>query len=784
MGERETETIAFLNRCFEFFKEKAAQNDGEFIKETGDGAMLVFQSSAAAVNCAMQIQKSVGSLTGELGSLAAFRIGIHVGETIRRSGDVFGNAVNIAARLETLANPGGICISHDVYRENENMPGISYQALGRQHLKNIAEEVVAYLIVRQPDRSTSPGKSRVAITTIGGMSLEKDGEACPLPRGSKARAMLAFVSASPEGSALIGSIGAAIWPGRKPGEIGRLVDRVIDGLKETVPVEHTGNRTALNGDRVQVDLTRMERDLLGGKVDPVFNRISDWPEQILHGYESVGSVFASWLAVTRNDWRTRLSDLLEHCLDRFDRADMGMREAATALLRIEPAHERAARALIRHYRATDNPGEAKRVLERFSTYLRENFGLEPKPETVAALEDATPSNGARAKTARKPLRIQIGEFSADHRTGSDMAASLRSELIASLASFRGWSVVEVEQPSEFAPNYGDYRLSGVYRQSMNAVDLSLVEPASNRTIWAESLPLQWENFQKTKKSIVGRVAATLEVYVSTDRVNTPKQDASSQAVDRWLRGERLFSRWTPEDHDAAADIFERLIGDEPDFAPPYASLASLYNVRHIVRPGIPRDAVASHRAYQLSERAAELDPLDARNQLAIAWSASLEGDFDKASLHMNMAARLNPNSPRTIVSCAMGLAFFGDHDSAGDLLEHSLRCAPLMLDYQWCYAASVYFLAGDYESALTAARRGRDRIIDNPGWHAATLVKLGKPEEASQQFRKLVEAVGLNWNRNEPATPKAVFDWFTEIYPMRRDEEKQALAGALADIAY
>lgn len=782
MGERERETIAFLDRCITLFRELGGEYGGELVKETGDGALLVFPTATAAISCTIQIQRDIAGLTGSLGGLAAFRAGIHVGEIIRSHGDVFGNVVNIASRLEGIADPGGICVSHEVYRLASPQTDVIFETLGRRRLKNITGTMNVYRVVAGNPGERPVGPLPVFIRTIGGLSLSRDAEKVAIPEGDKERGVLAFLAASPDGSELVGSLAAALWPDQQIGKAERLINSAVEKLDSTVPVILHDEAVHLDRDRTTVDLHLIDSELRRGKIDPLLNRVNDWPEKILYGYDALGSLFASWIAVTRNDWRTRVCETLEKCLDRFDVIDEGTRDAAMALVRLEPAHERAARALIRHYNAVDNPGAARRVFEQLKEYLAANLGLEPKSETRVALK-GDPAPGDRlSRTYRKPLRIQLADFKSDTNSGGELAVSLRNELIASLAAFRGWSVVEVEQPADSGREFGDYRLAGMYRELEGVIDLALVEPATGRTVWVESLSLDSDSFQTTKASVIGNIAATLEVYISTDRINSAKRDDTKIDVDAWLRGERLFTRWTAEDHDSAADTFQRLIDQQPEFAPPYASLASLYNVRHIVRPGVSRDAFASHRAYQLADRAAELDPLDARNQLAIAWSASLEGDFDKAGLHMNMAARLNPNSPRTTVSCAMGFAFFGDHVRAGQLLEHSLQCAPLLLDYQWCYAAAVYYLAGDYQAALTAAKRGHDRIIDNPGWHAAALMKLGDAEAASIEFGKLVSSVSANWHQNRKASPQAVYEWFLDIYPFRRSEEREVLADALSPI--
>src|SRR4029077_16352936 len=104
------ETVDFVTRSLELFRRQCDEFGGEFIKTTGDGALLLFDSASVAIDYAMTLQARIG--TGNerpLGGLC--RIGLHMGEVLRRGTDVFGHAVNLAARVEAEALPGGVCVT-------------------------------------------------------------------------------------------------------------------------------------------------------------------------------------------------------------------------------------------------------------------------------------------------------------------------------------------------------------------------------------------------------------------------------------------------------------------------------------------------------------------------------------------------------------------------------------------------------------------------------------------------------------------------------------------------
>jgi TolB-like protein len=123
-----------------------AQHRGRIVKNTGDGFLAEFPSAVEAVRFALQFQEHIHELTtGDLeDKRIAFRVGINIGDVIVEPHDIFGDDVNIAARLEGIAEPGGICISSSVYTHVQGKLGVEFTDLGEQNLKNISRPVRAY----------------------------------------------------------------------------------------------------------------------------------------------------------------------------------------------------------------------------------------------------------------------------------------------------------------------------------------------------------------------------------------------------------------------------------------------------------------------------------------------------------------------------------------------------------------------------------------------------------------------------------------------------------------
>jgi TolB-like protein/class 3 adenylate cyclase len=149
MGADEEGTLARLKAVRKTFVDPAiASHRGRIVKTTGDGILVEFASAVDAVRCAVELQRGVTRQNNGVpqDTRIEFRIGIHVGDIIFDDNDIFGDGVNIAARLEAIADPGGVCMSDDTYRQIRGKVEIAYDDLGPQTLKNIAEPMRAWRV--------------------------------------------------------------------------------------------------------------------------------------------------------------------------------------------------------------------------------------------------------------------------------------------------------------------------------------------------------------------------------------------------------------------------------------------------------------------------------------------------------------------------------------------------------------------------------------------------------------------------------------------------------------
>src|SRR5476651_1888504 len=123
-----------------------AEHGGRIVKNIGDGFLAEFPSAVEAIRAAVQFQDRIEELTiGEAADKRiAFRVGVNIGDVIVEPHDIFGDGVNIAARLEGIAEPGGVCISDDAHRQIRGKIDIAFEDIGEQTLKNIVEPMRAW----------------------------------------------------------------------------------------------------------------------------------------------------------------------------------------------------------------------------------------------------------------------------------------------------------------------------------------------------------------------------------------------------------------------------------------------------------------------------------------------------------------------------------------------------------------------------------------------------------------------------------------------------------------
>src|SRR6476661_4502225 len=189
MGLDETGTLSRLSALRrELIDPTIAAHSGRIVKLMGDGALVEFASAVDAVSCAIEIQRQLREhdAGGSEANPIKIRIGINVGDIIIEGGDILGDGVNIAARIEGVAEPGGISISEDAWRQVQGKVAANFVDGGEQSLKNIARPVRVYRLglapkaasASEPPRPTLalPDKPSIAVLAFNNMSGDPEQE--------------------------------------------------------------------------------------------------------------------------------------------------------------------------------------------------------------------------------------------------------------------------------------------------------------------------------------------------------------------------------------------------------------------------------------------------------------------------------------------------------------------------------------------------------------------------------------------------------------------------------
>jgi DNA-binding SARP family transcriptional activator len=560
----------------------------------------------------------------------------------------------------------------------------------------------------------------------------------------------------------------------------------LGGLNE---LSATKLAVALDRSRVVADVWAVLAEAKEGRVDPLLLDIERLSDTLLAEFETIDPAFRVWLLAKRQTLHDRLVRYLEQAL-RQDHANAAKTDLAHALLNLDPTHEEAARLLMQLRAEVGDIGGALAIYKRLWDLLDQEYDVEPSPETQDLIVQLKQAQPAEPRVVTKPqgtkrLLISLAPFDAGGVPADKrhLVTGLSHELIACLARFREWSVRTIASITETEPRSWssppEYFVEGSAYEHRGTIRLVITfrDAVTSVCIWSERYNVTLAEWFDIQQQIVRRIATVLNVHVSAERLRraTAEPEIPLEIHDRWLRGQELMHQVTPSEMKAAAAIFSELMRDAPDFSPALSGMVQINNMDHITFPGHFRDRNKHLATLRLAQRAVQLDPLDSRAQLGLAWSHQLVGRTEESTLHAALAAELNEGDPWTLMACGQIFAYCGDYERAQALARTSLELSLAPSRSQMTYFSAIKFLCGAYEESVQAAMRGLDESPGFSVWKCAALAHLGRLEQARAEIKQVLSRSETGWTGPGRPTAQDVLRWLLQMFPIAVEQDWERL---------
>ncbi len=663
----------------------------------------------------------------------------------------------------------------------------------------------------------------LSLALLGGFSMNLSGDEIRIAI-QKGKALLAYLVLSPTQNESRERVAGLLWSESEEFHARASLRQTLRQLRQAFD---EAGIDVLEADRsgIRVDLSKVDLDVHRvldaagrGETTPLMFRTRRLTDALLSGFEDVDPAFRTWLLVQRQTLFDQLTVLLEAVLSSDVHDLVARKNAAAALAQIDPSHEGACRYLMQAYAGEGDVSSALRQYKALWDLLDDEYGMEPSDATqdlVARIKSGefeasnrtSPLNivaapvpavsipsGDVADTVKRRLVLTVGEFSADgiEPERAYLIRGFRHELIGSLVRFRDWVVLDqASTGGNSDPGDGEivYNIEATLLPGSDGVTLvlTLKDANSGHYVWSARHNINLEEWFAAQQSIVRRIAVALNLNISAERLSrvSGKPDITLDVYDRWLRGQALILRWRPEDETRAEAIFRSIIEEAPGFASGYSSLVQIMNSRHHIFPGEFRTREREKEALALAKQSVQLDPLDSKTHLCLAWAQSMNSQFERAELSFTMAYELNENDPWTMLSAAHGLAFCDRLDSARELADQALELGIKSSTLHWGYQVGIRFLLGDYEGAIAAADRAEDVIYNLPAWRAAAHYHLGRTDESRAEARRFCELIRTVWHGSMTPDDQTIFRWLLHSFPIRRKDAWERLRdGLLGTNAY
>jgi DNA-binding SARP family transcriptional activator len=664
---------------------------------------------------------------------------------------------------------------------------------------------------------------RLSVSLVGRFGLRLNGRPIEL-RTRKAAAVLGYLALSDSKHESRERLVGLLWSRSDEEKARASLRQVVRELRSVLEEAGFGGFVAerlmvgIDIGQVEVDIESVLQQAENERVHPLLLDAPALDERLLEGMDDLDPSFRVWVLAKRQTIHERLMRSLESGLVGANVPRDIKKKFASAIVNLDPTHEHACRYLMRAHAEEGDIAGAVRIYKSLWDLLDRDYGMEPSPQTeelvasikLGVFEPPSGDRGAHAKNGISTVRAINGSSLqsvppvlsnapvktllilrpfAMHGIDEDhghLVLGFSQHLAACLVRFREWSVVDRVPAADLLLESGaaaQYCIETTAYQAGAEINIVMVlrDDTTGIYVWSESFRLGLSNWFETQQRIIRRIATSLNVQLSTERLMrlAGEPDVSLDLHDRWLRGQNLITKFDPESWQRAVTIFRDAIRENPTFSPCYSSLVQMNNIEHFVHPGLFHDFEKALTTLELAKTAIQLDPVDSRAHLCCGWSHVMVRRDAEAAPHMELACELNDNDPWTLLSFAAYCAFCGSTEQAELRARqaHALSLAPSGLE--WGYQSIIAFLCGDYAGAMEASGRARGVIKTLPAWRAAALYELGDIEAAREEAQRFLNGIRSFWVGSATPTDEAITRWLLQAHPVNVNSRWEALRSAL-----
>lgn len=644
-----------------------------------------------------------------------------------------------------------------------------------------------------------------SIQTFGRLLMTSADDRLVLPRARKARALLALLALSPDGSCSRTKLTSILWEDATEAAGRNCLRQTLHQLArafarfEPSPLKITREIVSLDRQRCRIDLFALRQQSSASPLEPERMLQID-PETLLEDLQFVSPAFHEWLLCERAKLRARLDNEIERQLDlalKFETFASERYAIARQISIQHPASEKASRAVISSLIEMGETALALKEYERCRDVLRRDFDAKPSSQTRALYaklrSDSSCGQGAAVPQAKSAASVAVrpsvailpfanltGNSDRDYLVDGiveDVSIGVAKSpwllVIASNSSFT-FPRKEVDLLQVGSALGACYLVQGSFRELGDQIRMSasLVDASSGVRLWADHFTSGRLDIFALQDELVGRIVSSLVSAIQSNEMQRALRAPTDSltAYDYFLRGMAAWRGFSKHGFESALVLFKKSIEADPSFAAPYGLAASCHLMSKAVQTR-KHSAILREEVKLLIDQVRNKGSDDA---LALAWAAHAAalicGDLDDAIELVDRALSLNPNLAVAWQRSGWLQSYAGNPAKAIDHLEHALRLNPVdPLNFLAQTAVGfAHFVAGDHEQAVRWARKA---LLARPNWVPALRVLVpslawqGDITEAQRAGRKLKEL-----------SPEIGLDALSSHYPFRQFEAFERLA--------